>query len=225
MKKDNKKIPLEYYYAKYQKLDPAEAAGRTGLEFDRSNSRFILNTLGYTIYAEWPEFKLIPASKSCPKSLCDYGMEIITIRYIIEGRDVPSSGSFKSYRELPWGEVYNDNFQGRCIKRFAYGFGYNVEKFEKAAEALSGIKLSIADASYDFVFMANVICRLFLWKPDEEFGPSAQFLFSDNTQFAFNAEDLAAVGDILISALKEMKDAAPYKNDLKSTSVSFLPSA
>jgi hypothetical protein len=40
--------------------------------------------------------------------------------------------------------------------------------------------------------------------PDDEFPPSAQFLFSDNTPAAFNAEDLAAVGDVIIGTLKEI---------------------
>jgi hypothetical protein len=75
--------------------------------------------------------------------------------------------------------------------------------FNRAAERLGGSLNKAGDASYDLMFMGGVICRLILWAPDEEFPPSAQFLFSDNTPAAFNAEDLAVVGDIVITALKE----------------------
>ena len=204
MKDQQKNAPREYYFAKYREIDPLEAARRTGLAFDVEGGRFTLYILGHKLYALWPEFKLIPADEgSCPEMFCDFCMEIVSMRFIIEGADVPGSGRFKAYRELPWGSVYDANFQGRCVKRFAYGFGFNPDRFKKAAEALGGIKLSLGDVSYDLPFLGSVVCRLILWIPDEEFPPSAQFLFSDNTVFAFNAEDLAAVGDVVIGALKE----------------------
>jgi hypothetical protein len=131
-------------------------------------------------------------------------MQILAIRYIIAGAAAPPSGAFKAYRELPWGELYDANFQGRCIARFAYGFGFKPDKFENAAEALGGVKLDLGDRSFDLPFLGGVICRFILWAPDDEFPPSSQILFSDNTQVAFNAEDLAGVGDVIISALKEM---------------------
>jgi len=88
--------------------------------------------------------------------------------------------------------------------RFAYGFGYKPGAFEKAAEKLGGGKLELGDKSFDLPFLGGVVCRFILWTPDDEFPPSAQILFSDNAQFAFNAEDLAGVGDVVIGALKEM---------------------
>jgi len=197
--------PLEYYRERIRELDPEEASKRTGITFDPENGRFTLEVLGHTIFAKWPEFKLEPSDeKSCPKILYGFSMHILTMRFLIEGAAAPASGEFKAYRDLPWGELYDKNFQGRCIKRFAYGFGFSPEKFEKAAEALGGVRLEMGDISFDLPFFGGVICRLILWTPDDEFPPSAQFLFSDNTPVAFNAEDLAAVGDVVIGALKEM---------------------
>ena len=197
--------PLEHYHAKFRELDPEEATRRTGLVFDAENTRFTLKVLGHAIYAEWPEFRLIPADpESCPKILCGFSMQILAIRFLIAGAAAPVSCDFKAYRELPWGELYDANFQGRCIMRFAYGFGYKPDTFEKAAERLGGVKLELGDRSFDLPFLGEVICRFILWTPDDEFGPSAQILFSNNAQFAFNAEDLAGVGDVVIGALKEM---------------------
>ena len=205
MSDQQKNVPREYYYDKYRGIDPIEASQRTGLAFDSARGRFELCVLGHKLYAEWPEYRLLPADEgSCPKMQLDFCMEIVAARYIIEGIDTPARGGFKAYRELPWGEIYDANFQGRCIKRLAYSFGTKLEKFNKAAEALSGIKLERGDAAFDMPFLGSVVCRLILWGPDDEFPPSAQFLFSDNAQFAFNAEDLAAVGDVVIGALKEV---------------------
>ena len=198
-------VPLEHYHAKFKELDPQEAAIRTGLDFDAGSGRFTLNALGYTIFAEWPEFKLIPADpERCPKILYGFSMQILAIRFLIAGAAIIAKGEFKAYRELPWGELYDANFQGRCIARFAYGFGYKPDNFKKAAEALGGVKLELGDVSFDLPFLGSVACRFILWTPDDEFPPSAQILFSDNARFAFNAEDLAGVGDVVIGALKEM---------------------
>ena len=46
--------------------------------------------------------------------------------------------------------------------------------------------------------------RLIVWAGDDEFPPSAQMLFSDNFPNAFNAEDRAVIGDLLIHELKRM---------------------
>ena len=202
-----KNVPLEHYKAKYREIDPAEAARRVCLAFDPGLGRFELSIFGHTVFAKWPEYKLVAADgESCPKTLVGFCAEIVAARYIIEGMHMSPRGEFKAYRELPWGEVYDANFQGRCIKRLAYSFGNRLDKFEKAAEALGGKRLDYGDASFDLPFLGGIACRLILWGPDEEFPPSAQFLFSDNTPFAFNAEDLAAVGDVVIGTLKEVAD-------------------
>ena len=195
--------PMEFYREKFREVDPDEAAKRTGISFDGELKRFELEVLGHIVYALWPDFELVPAdSENCPEVLYGFAMQILTVRFLLEGVAAPSSGEFKAYRDLPWGELYDANFQGRCIKRFAYGFGYKPDAFKKAATALGGVQLELGDASFDLPFMGGVICRLILWTPDDEFPPSAQFLFSNNTQVAFNAEDLAGVGDVVVGALK-----------------------
>jgi hypothetical protein len=203
--KNNQEASIEHYLPIYRELDPQEAETRTNFEFDKTQGRFTLQVMGYTLYAGWPEFYLAPANADdCPKTLYSFPMQVLAIRVLTVGVNALSSGEFKAYRELPWGELYDPNFNGRCIKRFAYGFGFKPDAFKKAAQLLSGVKQEIGDVAYDLPFMGNITCRLILWTPDEEFPPSAQFLFSDNSSLMYNAEDLAVVGDVIISALKEM---------------------
>jgi len=198
-------ISFDMHIEKYLGIDPSEAAERTNLVFDPDFSRFTLHTLGYTLYAEWPEFKLVPADPEiCPKALYGFQMQVLAMRVLYLGVHAPQTGNFMAYRDLPWGGLYDANFNGRCIKRFAYGFGFKPDVFAKAAERLDGKRLELGDVSYEFPFMGDIASRFTLWKPDEEFPPSAQILFSDNSVLMYNAEDLAAVGDVIISALKEM---------------------
>ena len=204
MENQQQNVPMEYYFERYKQLDPTDAAERTGLFFDAPKGRFVINVLGHTIYAAWPKFELTAENPQSPETLIGFCMQIVLARFILKGQKVLSTGEFRSYRELPWGAVYDSNFQGRCIKRFAYGYGTRPAVFAGAAEKLGGVHVKYGDAAYDMPFFGNVTVRMILWEGDDEFPPSSQILFSDNTPHAFDAEDLAAVGDIIIGCLKEI---------------------
>ncbi len=200
-------VPLAIYKERYEKLDPIEAAARTGAPFDAGRGVFTLRALGYTILAAWPAFSLEPADKTgCPAILYGGEASILMIRYLLEGRLAEPRGNWLPYRELPWGEVYDRNFQGRCIKRLAFGFGAKLDAFAAACEKLGGVinDKGKGDVSYDLPFLPGITVRLLLWAGDDEFPPQSQWLFSDNISLAFSAEDVAVIGDVIIGALKEI---------------------
>jgi hypothetical protein len=198
-------VPLAIYQERYQALDPAEVTRRTCVPFDTARGVFELTVLGFALDAAWPEFSLCPADpEACPRDLYGSGAKILMIRYLLEGALAAPCGTFLPYRELPWGSVYDQNFQGRCIKRLAFAFGSKLDLFAKSCEALGGTPHPKADASYDLPFLPALTVRLLLWSGDDEFPPQSQWLFSDNTPLAFSAEDVAVIGDVTIGALKEM---------------------
>ena len=198
-------VPLSIHQERYRALDPQEAARRTGAPFDEAAGRFTLTALGYTIHAAWPEYSLTPEDpEACPRELYGTKGQILLIRYLLEGKFSPSGGAFIPYRELPWGEVYEKQFTGRCITRLAFGFGAKLDVFAKACEALHGVKYTKADVSYDLAFLPGLTIRLLLWAGDDEFPPQSQWLFSDNLPQAFSAEDVAVMGDVINGALKEI---------------------
>ena len=197
--------PLEHYTAEFRELDPTKTAERCGVEYDSESGCFKLHFLGHDLLAAWPEFELRAADPStCPASLLADYAQILVLRYLLSGRDSGASNEFISYREFPWGAVYDANFQGRCIKRLAFGFGFKVDAFKNASIKLGGKPLTKGDASYEFALLGSAKMRLILYAGDDEFPPSSQFLFSLNCESAFTAEDLAVSGDLIINALKEL---------------------
>ena len=204
--RDNKsEMPLRHYKALFTELDPAEVSARTGLDFN--GGYFVIDILGHTLHAKWPEFELVPSSGGCPKALTSPNFGILIMRYLIRGKRAAWQGGFMSYRELPWGEVYDSNFNGRCRLRLAYGFGNNLEVFVKAAEKLGGAAFAKKPGSVavDLPLTGGITVRMILHEGDEEFSPAAQILFSDNVSSAWDAEDLAGMGEEIISALKECR--------------------
>ena len=202
---NKERVPLSIYQQRYENLNPREAAERTGIAFDLASSAFTPTVLSRTLNISWPNFAVLPAeSDQGPDILYGAASSILMIRYLLEGTHKEPGGGYLSYRELPWGEVYDRNFQGRCIKRLAFGFGGKLEAFAAACEKLGGIRRDTGDMCYDLPFLPDITVRLILWAADDEFPPTSQFLFSDNTPSAFTAEDAAVMGDIIIGSLKEL---------------------
>ncbi len=207
--KDNKeRIPLEHYLEEYRKLDPQEAAKRCGVEYDPKEGRFHIRLLGYSYLVDFPEFdvhKEEEGQEGVFLLLSQAAAKIIVLRFLISGQMVKSTGKYLTYREVPWGEVYFRQFEGRCLARLKFGFGFKLNRFAAAMEKMGAMKISMGDAAYEFEFINGLHVRFILWAGDDEFPPSSQILFEDNFPYAYQAEDLAVVGDLSISTLKALE--------------------
>lgn len=206
--KDNKeRIPFEHYLEEYRKLDPLEVSVRTGIPYDNGQQFFTMRMMqkSYRIY--WPNF----AVEKEDKEDTQYGAletetaaKIFVIRFLQRGVASQPSGRYLTYREVPWGEVYFRQFQGRCMMRLAFSYGSRLDQFKAQMEKAGAKELGIGDAAYEFEFINNHYVQFILWAGDDEFPPSSQILFSDNFPLSFEAEDLAVVGDLSIGTLKKL---------------------
>lgn len=206
--KDSKeRIPYEHYMELYQKADPEEISFRTGIPYDAEKRIFTIRLMGVTYLVKHPEYEVTHVQE---ENIGYYPLEsavnarILVLRYLVEGQKAPTTGKFLTYRETPWGTVYLKQFQGRCLMRLAFGFGNRQEQFKVAMEKIGAKKLSHGDISYEFEFLNGFCLRMILWAGDDEFPPSSQILFSDNFPIAFQAEDMAVVGDISITMIKAL---------------------
>lgn len=206
--KDSKEQrPYEYYLKTYQEIDPKEISERTGFFYDEEKKVFTVVFMGSTYEISFPDYKI--SHKEDEKGV--YPLEeamnakIFMVRYLSEKAKVPSSGKFLTYREVPWGEVYFRQFQGRCLMRLAFSYGNKLEAFKKVMTAMGAKPLEQGDCAFELEFMEGFFIRLILWEGDDEFPPSSQILFSDNFAVTFAAEDLAVAGDICINMMKAVE--------------------
>ncbi len=186
-------VPFGYYCEKFQAADPAEMALRSGAKWD--GEAFTLTLLGTEYAITHPTYSLEPANAPLP-------LQTFLLRFLLEGKKGTVSTDYKTFREMPWGELYIQPFTGRVLTRAAFTFGTRIEKFRKAAESLGGLPLSHGDAGYEFELTENYRLRMLVWEGDEEFPPNAQLLYTDNFETGFSAEDRVVAGDLLISAIK-----------------------
>lgn len=206
--KDSKeRVPYEHYMGLYQNLKPEEISGRTGIPYDEERKVFTLRLMGITYEVSWDDYQV----RHVGGGYGYYPLEdavnarILVLRFLVEGAIGASTGKFLTYREIPWGQVYFKQFQGRCLMRLAFGFGNNLEKFREIMEKIGAGRIPYGDAGYEFEFLNDLKLRFILWEGDDEFPPSAQILFSDNFPAAFTqGEDMAVVGDVSINMLKAL---------------------
>ena len=189
----------EHYVEKFRTLTPENVAERLpDVPFD--GKAFTLTLLGKTYRISWPEYAI---EGECIPPL---PTQTFLLRYLLEGKQAALSLGYKTFREMPWGELYITPYTGRCLTRAAFTFGTQVPAFTAACERMGGEKLSHGDAGYGFAFLGGYRMQIMIYAGDEEFPPSSQILYSDNFADGFSAEDRVVAGDILISAIRqEMK--------------------
>ena len=192
-------VPFEYYVNLFKGLDPAEAQARTGADFD--GSTFTLRLVNAEYKITWPQYS-ITADREDAFALKSLPGQTFLLRWLLEGKMIQARGDFKTFREMPWGELYIQPFTGRCLTRAAFTFGTRVEKFAAAMEKLGAQKLKYGDAGYELELLPGYAMRLIVWAGDDEFPPNSQILYSDNFAEGFSAEDRVVAGDILISVVK-----------------------
>lgn len=206
--KDNKeRIPFEHYLEEYRKLDPMEVSSRTGIPYDKEKQFFTIRMMQKSYRICWPDFAVTKEDEEDAQYAAletETAAKIFVIRFLQRGVASQPSGKYLTYREVPWGEVYFRQFQGRCMMRLAFSYGSRLDQFKEKMEKAGAKELGIGDAAYEFEFINNHYVQFILWAGDDEFPPSSQILFSDNFPLSFEAEDLAVVGDISIGTLKRL---------------------
>jgi len=197
-KNNKEELPLEHYLALFKEADPREISLRCRLPYDETTGTFAMELMGEAFTVSHPDFTIVGVRPLANNE------RILFLRYLLDGKYVPAGGSYQTYREMPWGEVYLQQFTGRCIKRFAFSYGFKPDLLRKVAEKLPTTPLSRGDVGFELTLMPGLTLQFMLWVGDDEFPPNGQILFSDNFRYAFTAEDMAVVGDIVLNRMKQL---------------------
>jgi len=195
---NKEEVPFSYYAELFAKADPAEISARLGVPFE--NGAFRLTLLGREYTVSHPAARVCHSERSEESPVLP--VQTFLLRYLLEAKIAAWNGSWKTFREMPWGELYIKPYTGRVLTRAAFTFGTRVEAFRSACEKLGAAPLKHGDAGFEFDFIGMYKLRVLVWAGDEEFPPNAQVLYSDNFAEGFAAEDRVVAGDILISHIK-----------------------
>ena len=191
-------VPFAHYEELFKKLDPAAAAARlSSIKWD--GKEFYVNLLGREFAISHPDYAIRALDG---EKLPPLPTQTFLLRYLLECKDTIWSGQWKTFREMPWGEMYIKPYTGRVLTRAAFTFGFRVPAFRAAAEKMGAMPVKHGDAGFEFDLVGGYKMRILVWEGDDEFPPNAQILYSDNFADGFAAEDRVVAGDILIGTIK-----------------------
>ena len=191
-------VPFGYYEEKFRALDPAEAVARVG-QIGWDGEAFTVQLLGRSFAISHPAYAIRALDGG---SIPPLPTQTFLLRYLLEGKAEPWGGQWKTFREMPWGEMYIKPYTGRVLTRAAFTLGTRVAAFKAAAEKMGAQPVGHGDAGYEFQLVPGYRMQILVWEGDDEFPPNAQVLYSDNFAGGFAAEDRVVAGDILISTIK-----------------------
>ena len=190
-------VPFAHYETLFCQADPMEMARRTRTNYDGKN--FYVQLLHYSYVISHPDYSIHRLVDDVVPPL---PVQTFLLRYLLEGKQVDWAGQWKTFREMPWGEMYIKPYTGRVLTRAAFTFSFKLAAFSAACEKMGAVKLPHGDAGYQFQLLPGYHIQILIWQGDEEFPPNAQVIYSDNFAEGFAAEDRVVAGDILISTIK-----------------------
>ena len=191
-------LPFAHYEEKFRELSPADVQERlSAVKWD--GATFTVKLLGREFAIAHPDYAITAVDGG---ALPPLPTQTFLLRYLLEGKDTPWNGQWKTFREMPWGELYIKPYTGRVLTRAAFTFGTRLDAFRAAAEKMGAISVNHGDAGYQFELVPGYKMQILAWAGDEEFPPNAQILYSDNFAEGFAPEDRVVAGDILISTIK-----------------------
>jgi len=191
-------VPFAHYEGQFRVLDPQAVVERLkDVKWD--GKEFYVNLMGRDYAIAHPDYAIraLDGGKLPPLPT-----QTFLLRYLLECKDVAWCGGWKTFREMPWGEMYIKPYTGRVLTRAAFTFGTRIDAFRDAAEKMGATPVKHGDAGYQFALVGGYQMQILVWEGDDEFPPNAQVLYSDNFAEGFAAEDRVVSGDILISAIK-----------------------
>ena len=195
---NKEEVPFSYYEGLFKDLKPESVKDRlSAVKWE--NGEFYVNLLGREFAISHPVYAIraVDGGKIPPLPT-----QTFMLRYLLESKDVAWGGQWKTFREMPWGEMYIKPYTGRVLTRAAFTFGTRLAAFKAACEKMGAAALPHGDAGFRFELVGGYFIQILVWEGDEEFPPNAQVIYSDNFAEGFAAEDRVVAGDILISTIK-----------------------
>ena len=191
-------VPFAHYEQLFRSLNPQDALTRLN-DIGWDGKEFTVTLLGRPFAIAHPDYAIRALDGGAVPPL---PTQTFLLRYLLESKQVPWNGTWKTFREMPWGEMYIKPYTGRVLTRAAFTFGTRIGAFRAACEKMRATLVPHGDAGYLFDLIGDYRMQILVWEGDDEFPPNAQVLYSDNFADGFAAEDRVVAGDILISTVK-----------------------
>jgi Domain of unknown function (DUF3786) len=191
-------IALDRARADWAAADPAVACALAGCTYTKAG--VVVPFFGAPHAVTYPSGEVIAQGGAVHKA-AHSSIVIVLLHYLLTADGTRPADRWVAFRELPDGLFYAQAFAGHAEGLLAQKYGVNLEGFRRAAGALGGMPLDLADASFRFQALPRLAVAVLLWSGDEEFPGQARILFDAAAGHYLPTEDLSGIGDWLAHRL------------------------
>lgn len=185
--------------------DTAVLSHNTGALYTETGpgqGEFRLPFWGRGIVLTWPGF--MGRDVQSGELLPTFSMAVLAY-YFLLAQDVPLTGKWVAFTELPDGQFYTQAFQGYTGQELVKTFGNDIAAFTLAAEQLGGRPEPLGDAAFSFRVLPKVSLLAVGWLGDEDFPPSYRVLFDTAVSHHLSTDACAILGSTLTRRLIKAK--------------------
>jgi hypothetical protein len=185
-------------------LDPQEIAEKCGaIYIPRDAGQPLAEHLSLPLWSspisiacsEWIAYS---RGEEHPLSVFD---QALLLYYLTTADGAPLSGEWIAFSDLPDGRFYNQAFQGYTGQELARNFQDDRAAFERAAQALGGVRWPLGDAAFAFQALPRVPLLAVYWQGDEDFPSTCQVLFDAAASHYLPTDAYAILGSTLTRRL------------------------
>ncbi len=179
---------LPAYWNQLAEIEP-EAVCRRAMLPPFTSDGYRIPFLNKSILADIESKQLIAEFDGSRVALDDPLQELIILLYLINAEETPLAGEMVTVKELSEWHFFV-GVHALDVRKVADRFGFDPDKFARAAEAIGGQRLDLADVSYRFQPLPRVPVTYLLWLGDDEFAPNVTVCFDRTIERHFAADGI-----------------------------------
>lgn len=165
----------EEYWADLEKRDSGELCGRT-LAKAYPSEGYLLPFLKEYLLIDQKNRRLKRQTHGGWEAFAHPLLELLCLVYLLNAGPEQLQGEMVSAHELKTRHFFTGPHELKT-RPLLTRYGHDLDGFKKAAAALGGEEIGMADAAYKFIAFPKVPLFYLLWGGDEEFPPSLSILF------------------------------------------------
>ena len=190
-KQENIKLAVDLAWEEFRARGPGvKAAGEGPVCVRFLTETYRVDRKQGTILDEW--------GRPAPNRLAT-----LLLHYLTRGDGAPLTRQEIGFAQIPGGGFYEGPFHARIVSRIIHKFGKDPSLLLKCGLDLGGRRADYGDAAMTFSLFPEVPVVIVVWRGDEEFPASANFVFDASIGNYLAVEDVVVACEELVNRLSK----------------------
>ncbi|MHB1127305.1 MAG: DUF3786 domain-containing protein [Bacillota bacterium] len=180
-------------------VEPVEVARNANVIYLPRDKSFLVPFMACLYQVSWPGGHVIRIGLDSGPA--ETAGAIVILHYLTTADGTPTEGKWITYRELWGGKTFFPAFKKRSIDMLARSFAQEPDSLGARATTLGGTSMGEGTYQWKFPVLPCIPMACTIWPGDEEVPGQGNILFDTTANHYLHTEDLALLGELLVSCL------------------------